>query len=86
MGTLRTPFMNALTAGVIGLVCVATGVAGYPIGRHARFVGAPWSDTVIWWQVGLGFLLLAVAVYFARQAHRKYGTPPTRATVRATRS
>jgi hypothetical protein len=83
---MRTPFMNALTAGAIGLVCLGTGVAGYPIGRHARFVGAPWTDTVIWWQVGLGSLLLAVAVHFAREAHRKYGAVQSRAGVRATRS
>jgi hypothetical protein len=68
----RSPIFNALSLTTGAVVFLVSGVAGYSLDRHARFVaGTAWSPTVIWWQVGVGAAMLAVAVWFWRRGLRQ---------------
>ena len=47
------------------------GSAGYILDRRGRFfAGTAWSETVIWWEVGVGIALLPLAVFFWRRGAR----------------
>jgi hypothetical protein len=82
-------FQLAFTFTAFALVCLVAGTIGYNLSRHPRFVnGTAWSDTVIWWEIGLGAAVLPLAVYFWRKALRSLGASerpkPIAASVRPT--
>jgi hypothetical protein len=58
------------------------GAIGYTLSKRDRFVaGTAWSDSVIWWQIGVGLALLPLAVYLSRKGARSL-TPNPRAELR----
>jgi hypothetical protein len=64
----RSPIFNALSLTVVAVLFVVSGVAGYTLDRHARFVaGTPWSPTVIWRQVAAGAACAGAAAWFWRR-------------------
>jgi hypothetical protein len=68
----RRPIFNALSLTACAVLFLVSGVAGYSLDRHARFVaGTAWSPTVIWWQVGVGAAMLAAAIWFWRTGLRQ---------------
>ena len=60
-----------------GALFLVTGAIGYRLGKHARFL-APnaWQDGVVWLQVGLGAVMLAVAAMCWVIALRSYNVTP----------
>ena len=63
------PLRMAFSATATGVFFAATGLAGYTVSRHERFVThATWVDHVIWRQVGLGALAGFVAVLLWHRA------------------
>ena len=63
----RSPLFNALSLTAVGVLFLVTGLIGYTLDRHTRFVsGTPWASSVLWWQVAAGAVLLAAAVWFWR--------------------
>jgi hypothetical protein len=72
----RSPIFNALSLTAAAVLFVVTGLIGYTLSKHDRFVaGTPWSPTVIWWQVGVGVALLPVAAYFWISGLRSLAAP-----------
>jgi hypothetical protein len=68
----RRPLFNALSLTATALLFLTTGVVGYTLSKHDRFVaGTPWSPTVIGWQVAAGATLLALAAWFWRSGLRE---------------
>src|SRR4029453_10903577 len=50
-----------------GLFLVA-GIIGFQLDKHRRFVsGTAWTNGVIWWEVGVGLVLVPLAIYFLRR-------------------
>jgi hypothetical protein len=67
----RSPIFNALSLTAAAALFLVTGLIGYTLSKHDRFVaGTPWSPSVIWWQVAIGAALLAAAVWFWRAGWR----------------
>jgi hypothetical protein len=67
-GRIWTPLWMAFTTTALAALFLVAGTIGYTLSRRARFVdGTAWSDTVIWWQVGVGLALLPVAAYLWRK-------------------
>jgi hypothetical protein len=67
----RSPIFNALSLTAASALFVVTGLIGFTLSRHDRFVaGTPWSPTVIWWQVWMGFALVPLAAWFWRAGLR----------------
>ena len=68
----RRPLWNAFSLTAAAILLVVTGLVGYTLSKHDRFVaGTPWTDGVIWWQVAVGGALLAAAVWFWRKGLRE---------------
>jgi hypothetical protein len=62
------PLWMAFSATAAAVLFLITGVIGYTLSRHERFVAhAPWAGHVIWSQVLIGLLAGLVAVYFWRK-------------------
>ena len=63
----RNPLHWAFTATALGILFMTSGVFGYTLDRHERFVtGTPWVNHVIWWQVGVGAAALLLSAWFWR--------------------
>ena len=64
----RHEYQRVFSVAAFGLWFTVAGAIGWDL-RHAHgFVpGRPWVDPPIWWQLGLGIALLAVAVFLARK-------------------
>jgi hypothetical protein len=76
-------YQRVITAGVFGLWLTIAGAIGWDLSHLHGFVqGTKWVDGPIWWQIGLGGALLAVAVFLARRippdATRSRGFAETR--------
>jgi hypothetical protein len=68
----RSPIFNALSLTAAAALFLVTGLIGYTLDKHARFVSdTAWSTTVIWWQVAVGATLLALAAWFWRAGLRE---------------
>jgi hypothetical protein len=68
---MRRPVPLACTATAMALLFLVAGVRGYTLSKHDAFVaGTPWTDGPIWWQVAVGLVLLAAAVWLWRRAIR----------------
>jgi hypothetical protein len=64
-------------AGAAALLYAGAGFIGYRLSRHDRFVqGTPWAGETIWWQVAVGAVFAAAAVYSLRRARRLAGARP----------
>jgi len=69
--SIRNPLRAAFTFTAGAALCILSGLAGYTLPRHARFVaGTAWSGSIIWWEVAVGIALIPLAVYFWRRAIR----------------
>lgn len=61
-------YQRVITVGVFGLWLTVAGAIGLDLSHvHGFFQGTRWVDGPIWWQVGIGVVLLAVAVFLARR-------------------
>ncbi len=61
-------YQRVITVGVFGLWLTVAGAIGWDLSQaHGFFQGTRWVDGPIWWQVGVGVPLLAVAVFLARR-------------------
>lgn len=70
-GRVWSPMWLAFTTTATAALFLISGSIGYILDRRARFVaGTAWSETVIWWEVGVGIALVPVAVYFWRRGFR----------------
>ncbi len=61
-------YQRVITLGVFGLWLSVSGAIGWDV-SHVRgfFQGTRWVDGPIWWQIGVGGVLLVVAVFLARR-------------------
>lgn len=64
-------------ASAAALLFAGSGLVGYRLSRHDRFVlGTPWAGETIWWQVAVGAVFAVLAVHALRQANRLAGSRP----------
>ena len=61
-------YQRVITAAVVGLWFTVAGAIGWDL-SHVRgfFEGTKWVEGPIWWQLGSGLALLALAVWLARR-------------------
>ena len=65
------PITMAFTATAAAALFLVTGVIGYTLSKHDRFVaGTAWADDVIWPQVYVGLAFAVVAIPFVACGHR----------------
>ena len=68
----RSPIFNALSLAAAGALFLVTGLIGFTLDKHTRFVsGTTWSTSVIWWQVAVGATLLVAAAWCWRRGLRQ---------------
>ncbi len=68
----RSPIFNALSLTAVAALFLVTGLIGYTLDKHERFVsGTAWATSVIWWQVAAGATLLALAAWFWQSGLRQ---------------
>ena len=61
-------YQRAISVGVMGLSLTIAGAIGWDVSQaHGLLQGMKWVDGPIWWQIGLGGALLALAVFLARR-------------------
>jgi hypothetical protein len=61
-------YQRVISAGVFGLWLTLAGAVGWDLKYvHGFFQGTKWVEGPIWWQIGMGGALLALAVYWARR-------------------
>ena len=68
---------------MVGLWLTVAGVIGWDV-KYLRgfFQGMEWVEPPIWWQIGAGVTLLALAVYLARREPHNVPRRPERALTR----
>ena len=60
-------YQRVFSVGFGGLLFLIAGFIGWDLTHsHDWFEGTRWVDGPIWWQVGLGTVLLLLAAYWAR--------------------
>ena len=68
----RSPIFNALSLTAAAALLLVSGIAGYTLNKHDRFVaGTGWTGGVIWWEVAVGAGLLVPAAFFWRSGLRR---------------
>jgi hypothetical protein len=61
-------YQRVISVGVVGLLLAVTGAIGWDVSdAHELFGGMKWVDGPIWWQLGLGVGMVAVAVFMGRR-------------------
>ena len=61
-------YQRVLSVGVVGLLLTITGAIGWDVSHaHGLFEGMRWADGPVWWQLGLGVGMVAVAVFMGRR-------------------
>jgi hypothetical protein len=61
-------YQRVISVGFAGLLFFVAGLIGWDLrGSHGWFQGTRWADAPIWWQLGLGAGLLALAIFWARR-------------------
>lgn len=66
-GRWSPPWLAFMTT-ALSVVFLIAGSIGYFLDKRERFfAGSAWSETVIWWQVGVGIVLVPIAAYFWRR-------------------
>jgi hypothetical protein len=72
-------YQRVITAGIAGLWLTIAGAIGWDISHmHGFFRGTKWVEGPIWWQVGLGTALLALAAVLARRVPPDASRSPSR--------
>ena len=75
MVVLRNAYWSAFTFTAAAGLFLTSGVIGYNLDKHDRFVaGTAWPGHVIWWEVWIGVAITAVAAWFWRSALHGHGT------------
>ncbi len=75
-----TPLWQAFSSTFAAALFLISGSIGYRLdGRTSFLAGNRWSDTVIWWEIGMGLLFAAFAVLCWRLAIRHTDRLLTRA-------
>jgi hypothetical protein len=61
-------YQRVITVSVLGLWLTVAGAIGWDL-SHVRgfFRGTTWVHGPIWWQIGVGVALIALAVFLARR-------------------
>ena len=60
---------RVISAAVFGFAILVSGLVGLDVSRLHGFVrGARWVDAPVWWEMGLGAILLPLAAHWARHA------------------
>ena len=61
-------YQRVFSVGAMGILLTVAGVIGWDL-KYVRgwFQGTKWVDGPIWWQIGLGAVLLALASFWARR-------------------
>jgi hypothetical protein len=71
-------YQRVISAAVFGLALIVAGATGWDVSHlHGVFRGAQSVEAPIWWQIGLGVLLIAVAVFLARRVPRDATRTPS---------
>ena len=66
-----SPLWLAFSATALAALFLGAGTIGYILSKRDRFVaGTSWSETVLWWEVGVGIALIPVAIYLWRRGLR----------------
>ena len=61
-------YRRVFSVGFAGLLFFVSGVIGWDLSySHGWFHGTTWVDEPVWWQIGFGAALLALAVFWARR-------------------
>ena len=67
-GRPANQYQNVISATAIGLLFFVSGLLGWDLSySHGWFQGTQWVDGPVWWQIGLGSGLLAMAGFLARR-------------------
>jgi drug/metabolite transporter (DMT)-like permease len=66
----RSPFPPAFGTTVVGLLFLTTGLLGIRLGKRDAFPHATWTGHVQWADVGVGVVVLFLAVWLWRKALR----------------
>ena len=62
------PLHAAFTFTTFGTLFLVAGAIGYTIKKsNWSLIAGSWSDGVVWWEVRLGLIALAIAAYFWRK-------------------
>ena len=70
-GRARSPLWLAFSATALAALFLGAGTIGYILTKRDRFIaGTSWSETVLWWEVGVGVALIPLAVYLWRRGLR----------------
>ncbi len=81
----RHPLWPAFNATAGAALFILAGTAGYNLSMpDAAVAGTPWTNTVIWWEVGVGIALLPIATYYWHKGLRALG-PDSPGSVRTAR-
>lgn len=68
---MRRPLWLGFSATAASVLYVVSGLIGYNLSKHDRFVaGSVWKDGVIWWEVLVGLALVPVAILLLRRGAR----------------
>ena len=71
-GRMWSPLWLAFSASAAAMLFGVTGLIGYTLNKHDRFVdGTAWAGRVIWSQVVAGIVAAIVAAYFWRKGTRQ---------------
>jgi hypothetical protein len=66
-----SPAWLAFTLTTAAVIFMVAGATGFILDKRTRFfAGTSWSSSVIWWEVGVGVVLVPVAVWSWMLAHR----------------
>ncbi|MGH9408133.1 MAG: hypothetical protein ACRD1V_01610 [Vicinamibacterales bacterium] len=79
-GTLRrsrSPLWTGFSLTAASALFLVTGLIGYNLSQHDRFVTGTWADGVILWQVVVGLVMLPVAIHFLRRGVRDINQKPS---------
>ena len=64
----RSPLWMAFSMTAVSAVYLVSGLIGYRLDRHDRFVArTAWAGSVIWSEVAIGTAIALVAVFFWRR-------------------
>ena len=67
-----SPIWGAFMSTTVSAVYLIAGFSGYQLNRRTRFLAAEaWTDSIIWWEVWVGVVLIPVAIYFWRKGSRE---------------
>jgi hypothetical protein len=61
-------YQRVIAVGVVGLLLTVSGAIGWDVSHaHGLFQGMKWVDGPIWWQLGMGVGMVALALFMGRR-------------------